>query len=168
MQGREERELLDLRQLTGSLQAEVEVFGQASYDNSIGFYMVENEQGTVIDPLTGQSLSPNDPGYARAAIQGRIDLSINNDTDSLTAQIQAGSILAPYLISNSTPEEFLELNPNNEAGQQPLAYFAYLGANPDEVDHVRLLGDNSWGFEDVFGGGDRDYNDLVIKMSLIA
>jgi Domain of unknown function (DUF4114) len=45
------------------------------------------------------------------------------------------------------------------------AYFAYLGANPDEVDHIRLLGDKTFGFEDLFGGGDLDYNDVVVQVN---
>ena len=38
--------------------------------------------------------------------------------------------------------------------------------NSDKVDHIRLLSDNSWGFEDMTTGGDKDYNDVVIKMDL--
>ena len=46
-----------------------------------------------------------------------------------------------------------------------LAYFPYLGANPDAVDHVRLLGDNVFGFEDLLGGGDADFNDVVLQVN---
>jgi len=48
-----------------------------------------------------------------------------------------------------------------------MAYFAFTGANPDGVDHVRLLGDNTIGFEDQLGGGDRDYNDLVVQVNFV-
>ncbi|HEY9599504.1 MAG TPA: DUF4114 domain-containing protein [Cyanophyceae cyanobacterium] len=47
-----------------------------------------------------------------------------------------------------------------------MAYFAYLGANPDGVDHIRLLGDNTFGFEDLYGGGDQDFNDMVFRLTL--
>jgi hypothetical protein len=44
-------------------------------------------------------------------------------------------------------------------------YFPFLGANADGVDHIRLLGDNTFGFEDLSGGGDRDYNDVIVRVS---
>ncbi len=43
-------------------------------------------------------------------------------------------------------------------------YFSQLGANPDSLDSVKLLGDNIFGFEDSGIGGDFDYNDAIIKM----
>ncbi|MEQ8959195.1 MAG: DUF4114 domain-containing protein, partial [Coleofasciculus sp. C2-GNP5-27] len=46
------------------------------------------------------------------------------------------------------------------------AYFAHLGANPDKVDHIRLLGDNTFGFEDLHGGGDQDFNDFTFQVDL--
>jgi Domain of unknown function (DUF4114) len=42
-------------------------------------------------------------------------------------------------------------------------YTAYRLGNADRADHIRLLGDNTFGFEDLAGGGDRDFNDLIIK-----
>nr|WP_228043643.1 DUF4114 domain-containing protein [Dolichospermum sp. LEGE 00246] len=51
-------------------------------------------------------------------------------------------------------------------GQVDQAYFAYLGANADKVDHIRLLGNNVFGFEDLVGGGDKDYNDIIVKVNL--
>jgi hypothetical protein len=51
-------------------------------------------------------------------------------------------------------------------GQVDQAYFAYIGANADKVDHIRLLGNNVFGFEDLAGGGDKDYNDVVLKVNL--
>jgi hypothetical protein len=29
------------------------------------------------------------------------------------------------------------------------------------------LGNNLWGFEDLTGGGDRDYNDLIVKLNIV-
>jgi hypothetical protein len=45
-------------------------------------------------------------------------------------------------------------------------YTAFAGANADKIEHIRLLGNNIFGFEDTFGGGDRDYNDLVITAAI--
>jgi len=43
-------------------------------------------------------------------------------------------------------------------------YFSFLGANSDNNDHIRLLGDNTFGYEDLAGGGDFDYNDMIVKV----
>ncbi|HAG80951.1 MAG TPA: hypothetical protein DCL61_07200 [Cyanobacteria bacterium UBA12227] len=146
-------ELLDLRdRLTGMVSAEFTVSSEAAYNNSGGFYVVDNYKGHI------GNLKPSDPGYAQAAVSQRLDL----DQELLPA----GKLLAPFIIADGTPEEFLAHNPNNQHGQGKLAYFAYIGANPDGVDHVRQLDKNTFAFEDLFGGGDRDFNDLVITVNL--
>ncbi len=43
-------------------------------------------------------------------------------------------------------------------------FFPFLGANSDGADHVMMLGDNLFGFEDLPGGGDRDFNDIIVKV----
>lgn len=109
-------------------------------------------------------LRPGDPGYAKAAIQQRVtslDLIVaNQGTAKITGQLEGGSIYAPFLIANGGPEALLDGNPNND----PAVYFPFLGANADGVDHLRLLGDNTFGFEDLPGGGDGDFNDLVLQV----
>ncbi|NEP02522.1 MAG: DUF4114 domain-containing protein [Symploca sp. SIO2E9] len=130
----------------------------AAFNNSVGLYIVQNEQGTVIDPLTNQLINPGEAGYAEAAIS--IGQNLFEASRDETVSVQLGNaIYAPFIIADGTTEQFLSNNPNNqgEGEQEPLAYFAYLGANPDGVDHVQLLGDNLFGFEDLFAGGDQDY-----------
>ncbi|WP_446394974.1 DUF4114 domain-containing protein [Coleofasciculus sp. E1-EBD-02] len=48
----------------------------------------------------------------------------------------------------------------------PIAYFSYLGANPNGKDHVSLLGENKFGFEDWYGGGDMDHDDISFEVDL--
>jgi hypothetical protein len=86
----------------------------------------------------------------------------NQSTATFTAQLQAGFIYVPFLIADGRPEAILDGNSNND----PAIYFPFLGANADGAEHVRLLGDNVFGFEDLPGGGDRDYNDVVMRVSL--
>ncbi len=158
LQGERERELIDLTDQATSVSAEFVVNSEAAFDNFVGLYIVDDEQGRV------NGLAPGQAGYAQAALQRRV-VELNEDTVNLAVQLSGGTLFAPYIIADATPEEFLAQNPNNVQGQGPLAYFAYLGANPDGVDHVRLLGDNSFGFEDLFGGGDKDFNDMVLEVN---
>ena len=166
-------ELLDLRGLNinGNGQAVKVVFSEvtseAKFNNSVGFYVVQNEQGTVLDPLSGQAINPGDSGYAEAALRQRVSgLDLHRNTPSLLTPMNGGVLLAPYIIGDGTVDQFLADNPGNLPGEGLYAYFAYQGANPDKADHVRLLGNNQFGFEDLWGGGDRDFNDMIFNLNV--
>ncbi len=63
----------------------------------------------------------------------------NQGTANFTGkELTGGSIYAPFIISDGTVDQVLN-------GQTNQVYFAYLGANSDRVDHIRLLGDNTFG-----------------------
>jgi hypothetical protein len=44
-------------------------------------------------------------------------------------------------------------------------YTAYRIGNANNTDHIWLLADNSFGFEDLLRSGDRDFNDLIVKVT---
>jgi RHS repeat-associated protein len=161
LQGNSEGELIDLRGFAGqNLKVDLRSVSDAAYNNYIGFYEVEDTQGTLAN-----GLKVSDLGYAQAAIQGAILRTFKTEAKSdLTAT--GGKILAPVVIANGTFEDYLKRNPQNQANSNIHAYFNYLGANTDKVDHFRLLGDNKFGVEDMYGGGDKDYNDIVFQMTV--
>ncbi|MBE9238001.1 DUF4114 domain-containing protein [Anabaena aphanizomenioides LEGE 00250] len=64
------------------------------------------------------------------------------------------------IVVNGTLSQLLD----NNTGNDPQVYFPYLGLN-NGVDHIRLLGNNIFGFEDLPGGGDLDYNDVMIRIN---
>ena len=162
LQAQPQQQLLDLRdpQLGSTVQADFVINNEAAYHNFAGFYTVDDVTGRV------GNLEPGDPGYAQAALQRSVT-DYDRSTPTKTAQLPGGTLLAPFLIANATRQDFLSQNPTDQAGNGPKAYFAYIGANPDKVDHVRLLGDNKFGFEDLYGGGDRDFNDIVLQVKNI-
>ena len=163
LQGQPERELIDLRSETQQRTANFSVQREAAYDSVTGLYRVDDELGTV------DGITPGEEGYAQAALARRVDnleLSVENGgTQTTSAILDEGVILAPYIIADGDVNEFLQQNPDNSSGEDILAYFVYQGANPDGEDHIRLLGDNTFGFEDTFEGGDGDFNDLVLEVS---
>jgi hypothetical protein len=149
---------IDLRDISGVKTASVTVGGSSSYDNFIGFYRVDDASGKI------DTLNPGDAGYAQAAL-GRNVILYNKTAGNATPSIEGGGILAPYAIANGTPQSFLDRNPTNQGnGNLPQAYFGFVGANPDKLQHIQLLGDNKFGFEDAFGGGDRDFNDVTAQI----
>ena len=44
-------------------------------------------------------------------------------------------------------------------------FFAFGAANSGGISHFRTLGTNMFGFEDTKGGGDLDFDDLIIGFS---
>ncbi|MCC5659361.1 FG-GAP-like repeat-containing protein [Nostoc sp. XA010] len=167
LQNKFQGEVIDLRDVKQSVNAKFNVYREASYNNYVGFYQVTDENGGIdtngdgnADILTGQA------GYTQAAVRGRvagIDLSVSNQgSATYSGTFQPGAIFVPFIIVNGSPDALLDNNSNND----PAVYFPFLGANSDQSDHIRLLASNTFGFEDLPGGGDRDFNDVIIKANL--
>ncbi|WP_017303800.1 DUF4347 domain-containing protein [Spirulina subsalsa] len=156
-------ELIDLRNVSGPVTANFTVFREAAFNNTVTLYRIDNEQGAVNGLLPGQA------GYVQAVLQNRVgvDLRIENEGIGRTnAVLGGGALYAPVIFVNSTPDNFLSLNPDNAVGLDAQAYFIYGAANSDGVDHIKLLGGNVFGFEDLPFGGDRDFNDLIVRAEL--
>jgi uncharacterized protein YkwD len=152
-------ELIDLRNQTGTVDISVEVTRDAEYDNLIGFYAVNDASGGI--KVNDEIINPGDSRYKQAALENRItslDLLQTNNRAEFNGTFDGGSIFAPFIITDGSFNDAL----NNNAE----VYFAYQGANTDNFDHIRLIDDNTFGFEDLANGGDKDYNDLIIKMDL--
>lgn len=158
------RELLDLQGLSGSVRGGFTVYREAAFSNVVGFYAVDDANGTV------GGFTPGSAGYARAALENRVsglDLAVSNQgTANFSADLSGGKIYAPFLIANGTVEEFLNENSSNSNSSDLVAYFLYQGANPDRTDHIRLFGNNVFGFEDLKGGGDLDFNDVIVEANI--
>jgi hypothetical protein len=74
-----------------------------------------------------------------------------------TMSVRPGEIIAMLLNSDAdtmggTAHTFYGFAQANEA------------INGTPVGHLWNYGFNTWGFEDTFGGGDRDYNDVVVQL----
>lgn len=153
------KEVFDLREISGSVRSNFTVYREAAFDNTVGFYAIDDTNGTV------GGLAPGSAGYALAAIENRVsglDLAVaNQGTAGFSADLSGGKIYAPFIIIDGTVDEFLNDNPNNSADGDVVAFFLYQEANFDNTDHIRLLGQNTFGFEDLRDGGDFDFNDVI-------
>jgi cyclophilin family peptidyl-prolyl cis-trans isomerase len=167
LQGKPQGEVIDLRGITSQVQADFVVNREAAFNNFIGFYQVTDENGGIDTNGDGKAdILVGDTGYTQTAISSRvagIDLTVNNQgTANYTGTFQPGSIFVPFIIVNSQPNTLLDNNINND----PAVYFPFLGANADNMDHIRLLGNNVFGFEDLSIGGDNDFNDMIVAVKL--
>ncbi|MBD2194135.1 MULTISPECIES: DUF4114 domain-containing protein [Calothrix] len=166
LQGTRQGEVIDLQGINQDVKVDFVVNREAAFSNFVGLYKVADENGGIdIDGNGTIDFRPGDSGYAQAAVKNRvagIDLRVDNQgtatfTDKL---LTGGSIFAPFILTNGrTVDQVLN-------GQVDQIYFAYLGANSDKVDHIRLLGNNTFGFEDLPGGGDNDFNDVIVRAEL--
>lgn len=155
-------ELIDLRDETGLVSVNIEVYREAKYDNTIGFYQVADIEGGI--DINGDGITdikPGEQGYKQAALNNRItsiDLlkTGNQQTSSYDGILNGGSIISAFMIVNGTMEEAI-------TGEAKVL-FSQLGANPNNADSVRMLGDNIFGFEDSDKIRDFDYNDMIVKM----
>lgn len=143
---------------TGLGSAEVtgvlELAREASYNSQVSFYRVLNASGAVADPVTGEPILPGQEGYEAAARASQVSnlstlFTTNNSTSSRSVTVSDSFMLAPLA--------------DVEAGTTRHTFFAFNEANDDGVQHFQVLGDNVFGFEDLHGGGDRDFDDLIFS-----
>ncbi|MDZ8257721.1 DUF4114 domain-containing protein [Nostoc sp. ChiQUE01b] len=167
LQGNSQAEIIDLKGVMTPVTANFSVYREAAFNNFVGFYQIADENGGI--DTNGDSkadIFPGQSGYTQAAVRGRvagIDLTvINQSTATYTGSFVADGIFAPFLIVNGKPDAILDNNSN-----APAVYFPFIGANSDKHDHIRLLGDNIFGFEDLLAGGDRDFNDIIVQFNPI-
>ncbi|MEA5597415.1 choice-of-anchor I domain-containing protein [Rivularia sp. UHCC 0363] len=152
-------ESIDLTGLTGQATVNFTISREANFNNEVYFYKVDNITGSVGGVKVGEA------GYVTAALNNRVSpvFSTSDDnTQTGSAQFTAGSIVVPVIIADGTLAEAI-------SGAAEV-YFPYLGANTDNgnFDHIKFIGNNTFGFEDLANGGDKDFNDIVIKIESIA
>ncbi len=154
--------LLDLRDLTGDVTTSFTVNREAAFDNFVGFYQITDINGGI--DINGDGIAdvnPGEAGYTTAALDARAEevaLTTPNRTQSVfESSVAGGSLYAPFLIANG----------NLDSSNPREVYFAFGAANADGVEHIRF-NNGTLEFEDLFGGGDSDFNDVVVKFAVVA
>jgi len=96
---------------------------------------------------------------------------VNYQAEALRAANQVAGISSLQIGDRQTNSRSFDLNESTVLA--PFArvgantYFAHAAANFDGISHFRTLGTNLFGFEDQFGGGDLDHDDLVFGFNFI-
>ncbi len=166
---------------------------EAAFDNLVGFYKIVDMNGGIDTDGDGfDDLMPGDSGYARAAIVNRItnwelragssgDPSKNTTTEQFgDVIITGGEMYAPFVIANAGKigfEGFVAAEDRETDGEfneaannvyDMVAYFAFIGANPDGAVHLEARGNNTFGFEDLpanLGVSDNDFDDAIFSFN---
>jgi pimeloyl-ACP methyl ester carboxylesterase len=142
------------------LRVQLDVFREAAFDNRVGLYLADRQTLAPLDAVTGVPISQSasealrQPGsiaawlgdaVAKGASQIEATIAIPDAADANTIA------LLPYLVAGDSSQTVM----------LPASTL-----NPDQGSHLRLLGLNTFGFEDRFGpGSDWDYDDVIAKVS---
>ena len=144
---------------------------EAAYNNSAYLYRVEDATGAIVDPLTGTFIDPttdlSSEQKQRYLELATSDLLVpdtqfetgNFTTSEVSTIVEGGGYYAPLLVSNG--------NLDTVEGNLQRVVTPYLEVNLDGNDHIRSLGSGIYGFEDKVGGGDRDYNDMILSITQV-
>jgi hypothetical protein len=124
----------------------------ARNDLAVTFYKVDDLAGTI------GGVAPGQAGYVEAMSTRLYQLSsggalmngpgYGNFAQAELLHVNAGDMIAMAIANMTTDNNF----------------FAFSQANPDGTGHLWNYGLNTWGWEDQYGGGDHDYNDLVVVL----
>ncbi len=125
-------------------------------DLSLTLYRVDDLNGAI------GGLHPGDAGY-EAALHARAYHTTNGDTairgpgygdftQVALQHVNAGDLIAMELTNNTHGDTYSAFAQTNEV------------VNGQHVGHLWSYGLNTWGWEDTKGGGDRDFNDLVVGL----
>ncbi|MEO0970585.1 MAG: DUF4114 domain-containing protein [Cyanobacteria bacterium J06639_18] len=150
---------IDLTGFTTTVTVDYTISREADFDNQVYFYAVDDITGSVGGIAVGEE------GYLEATLSNLVSsvFSTSDDnTETGSIEFDAGSLVVPLIIADGNVDEAL-------SGEAEV-YFSYLGANSDNgsFDHIKLLDDNTFGFEDLPNGGDQDFNDIIIEINSIA
>jgi hypothetical protein len=119
---------------------------------AVSFYKVDDFSGKI------GNLSPGDAGYAQASAARAYGLQSGDSLllgpgyglfeKTAIANVNAGDLIAMTLTNRSSGD----------------VWYAFAHANSDGRGHLVNYGHNTWGWEDTRGGGDHDFNDLVVQL----
>lgn len=137
----------------GTQEAVVSIRQNGQDSLSVMFYQVTDLTGAIGTVL------PGDPNYAAAALNAAYVLSSGSkilngpgygNFASTRFTVDSGDYVAMQLVDNTQHTTYWAFAQANEtSGGQP-------------VGHLWSYGLNTWGWEDTAGGGDSDYNDLIV------
>jgi hypothetical protein len=148
----------------------------ATYRNSFGFVRVDAPDGRIAE------LRPGMPAYVTAALRratpvfdadllgsGPVIGPEGNMETSAQLTLPAGSHIVLFLVQDGDLAAARDASASASADERPAVFFSVGRANPDGMHHLVILEQSGtelrrFGFEDLTGGGDEDFNDAVFEV----
>jgi len=150
--------VLDFRGLEElTLDITLEVAREAGFDSQMSFYAIEDPEGSVQDPISGELVKPGDADYARLAQFHRVEALSDLTTENLQSTskdllLRESRLLAPMAVVKDPTQ-----------GQQ--IYYAFAGANSDHIGHFLNFGNGVIGLEDS-PNLDFDFDDNMVSIQI--
>lgn len=117
---------------TGSFAFQADfIYREATYNNELGFYIVDNNAGAVGE------LEPGEPGYLEAALNRASIIfpsGSNAYVQDYSTELQGGQILVFFIVQNNNLTSLRANNPNNNLGRTPIAFFSILDFIQNQVE----------------------------------
>jgi hypothetical protein len=127
-----------------------------TYDLAIQLYEVDDLEGTI------DGIAPGERGYGAAVQAAAYRTSEGADRVAGPGYGEFDS----FVFTGADAGDLIALRLFVEEGRGR-TYYGFAEENPDGQTHLWNYGHNIWGFEDQEGGGDRDFNDLIVGLSFI-
>ncbi len=157
--GSETEPVFDLRNLDfDQVKLDLSFLNESDKDLEFGIYVIENLNGAVKDPITGDLITPGSVGYAEAA------LDENNLWDYLSTINEDGTKLENASARYEEEEGidmFATYLTDNLTGE---TYFAFDEANADGEKFFKSFGDGTIGIKD--DKNNDDFDDLIVSLDL--
>ena len=157
--GSETELVFDLRNLDfDQVKLDLSFLNESDKDLEFGIYVIENLDGAVKDPITGDLITPGSVGYAEAA------LDENNIWDYLSTINEDGTKLENASARYEEEEGidmFATYITDNLKGE---TYFAFDEANADGAKIFRSFGDGTIGIKD--DKNNDDFDDMLLSFDL--
>ena len=141
---------------TDTVTIDYTISREADFNNQVYFYRIDDITGTI------DGVAVDEDGYLEAALNNLVSPAFStsdNNTETTSVEFDAGSLVVPLIIADGNLEQAL-------SGEAEV-YLSHLGSNTDNFDHVKLLENNTFVFEDLANGGDQDFNDIMIEINSI-
>ncbi len=157
--------LLDLQGDDG--KAKITVSENSSKDNTVGFYRIKDEKGTIVDNVTGETLTPEDgEDYIKSAIaENVVDFRVKDSRKQrFDVDLPDDSLLAPYLIQDGNIEDFE--NGNAEA------LLSFGATNSDDGNSITEVASGNtslfkFDFGDLTDSNSTSNNTMTMKVRLL-
>lgn len=131
----------------------------ADFKSEMGVFVVDDAAGTV------DGIAPGAAGYTSAVMNNTtrqllFNTQLGGSTATKELEFAPGTKLGFYLVQNGRA---------SEVASGKVVFYSFKAGNGDGVIHLestpdRANGRSLYGWEDMTGGGDRDYNDFVFAV----
>lgn len=138
----------------------------AGYRNEYGIFRVDDADGSV------NGLSPGQSGYLQAALseERRTVVFTSGQAAGALASVEMtpGSYFGTFVVVNGTLRQWLSTKqPSRPSPKNSVqVYLSSAQANNDKYPHMLMTNSmsNQLWIEDLWHGGDRDHNDMVVRV----